>query len=235
MQVAPVIRRLGRAALDLVFPPRCAVCAREGAFLCDGCVAALAPAEPPRCPRCWQPGPDASPCLDCRLQPPAFDGLRAAFVYQGPARELIHALKYRGITALAGPMAALLAERMRQHRLEADLLVPVPLSARRRRARGYNQAEALARALAKEGGWPFLATAVIRVRHGPPQTRSADAEERRRNVTGAFLCREPAVAGKRVLLLDDVTTTGATLSSCAASLKDAGAASVWGLAFARED
>lgn len=230
-----VVGRLGQAALDLVFPARCVGCGNSGAFLCDNCSVSLSPAAPPRCPRCWRPGPDAGPCLHCQFASPAFDGLRAAFVYTGTARELVHALKYRGTTALATPMASLLAEAVGRYGLAADLVVPVPLSGLRRRTRGFNQAEALARALGSELRLPVRPRAVERRRHTPPQARSADVEERRRNVAGAFVSREPSIVGQRVLLVDDVTTTGATLAACAGALKEAGAGSVWGLAFARED
>ncbi len=226
---------LGRTALELVFPARCVGCGGSGAFLCDDCSVSLLLAAPPRCARCWRPGPDADPCLDCQLAPPAFDGLRAAFVNVGTARELVHSLKYRGTTALAAPMASLLAEAARRHGLAADLVAPVPLSGLRRRTRGFNQAEALARALGRELRLPVRPRALERRRHTPPQARSADAEERRRNVAGAFVCRERGVADRRVLLVDDVTTTGATLDACASALKEAGARSVWALAFARED
>ena len=151
------------------------------------------------------------------------------------ARELVHALKYRGMTALAAPMAALLAQAVRSHGLAADVVVPVPLSGLRRRLRGYNQAEALARALGRELGLSVSGRALERRRPTPPQARSADAEARRRNVVGAFRCRERAIAGQSALLVDDVATTGATLDACAAALKAAGARSVWGLTFARED
>jgi ComF family protein len=226
-------RSLGRAALDLLFPPRCAVCGAGGAFLCDGCAASLVEASPPRCPRCWRPAPDADECLHCQLTAPPFDALRTAFVYQGVARELVHALKYRGMTVLAAPMASLLAGAAAQARF--DLVVPVPLSGLRKRTRGYNQAELLARALAGDLGVPAQPSALVRRRHTAPQARSADAEARHRNVAGAFVCRDESLAGRRVLLIDDVTTTGATLAACAEALRTAGAASVWALAFARED
>ncbi len=230
---ASAARRLGRVALDLLFPPRCVGCGRGGVFLCDVCVAALPPAAPPRCPRCWQPGADD--CLDCRRAPPAFDGLRSAFVYEGTARELVHAFKFRAMTALAGPMASLMAEAVRRHELRVDLVAPVPLSGLKQRLRGYNQAEALARVLARKLDLPLQSRALVRRRHAPPQTRSADVEARRRNVADAFVCREQGIAGRRVLLVDDVTTTGATLDACASALKAAGARSVWALTFARED
>lgn len=233
--VTSVIGWLGHTALQLVFPARCVGCGGGGAFLCEDCSVSLPPAAPPRCPHCWQPGPDASPCLHCQLGPPAFDGLRAAFIYQGTTRELVHALKYRGTTAVAAPMGSLLAEAARRHGLAADVVVPVPLSGLRRRTRGYNQAEALARALGGELRLPVRPRALERRRHTPSQARSTDADERRRNVAGAFVCREREIAGGRALLVDDVTTTGATLDACASALKDGGALSVWGLAFARED
>jgi len=226
--------RARRAALDLLFPPRCAACGRGGAFICDACAAALVAAAPPRCPRCWRPGADTGPCFECQSAPPAFDGLRAAFVYQGVARELVHALKYRGLSALAVSMASSLTGPARVPGLVAEAVVPVPLSGLRRRTRGYNQAELLARELARELGLPLLPRALRRVRSAPPQARSAGADERRRNVEGAFASRDVAVAGRRILLIDDVTTTGATLDSCATALKAAGAVSVWALAFARD-
>ena len=229
------VGKLSRAALDLVFPPRCAGCGRDGEFLCSACSGSLTVALAPRCPCCWRPGPQARLCLPCQAHPPAFDGLRSAFVYDAAARQLVHALKYRGTTALAAPMASLLAEAVRRHDLDADVIVPVPLSGLRQRTRGYNQAAALAVALGRRLDTPVLPKALKRRRHTPAQARSADAEARRRNVVGAFALRQPEIAGLRVLLLDDVTTTGATLEACAAVLKLGGARFVWAFAFARED
>lgn len=227
--------RLGKAALDLVFPPRCVGCGGGGAFLCEACIASLPRADGPRCSRCWRPTRALDPCARCQAEPPAFDGLRAAFVHEGAAREVVHALKYRGTTALASPMGSLLADAVRRHGLAVDVVVPVPLSGLRRRTRGFNQAESLARALGRELQLPVRPRAALRRRHTPPQARSADAEERRRNVAGAFVSGRQNIAGGSVLLVDDVTTTGATLGACAAALKEGGAGSVWALAFAAED
>ena len=228
-----VVQRLGRTALDLVFPPRCGGCGSGGSFLCPACAAALQPALPPRCLRCWRPG--ANPCDECELTPPPFAGLRAAFVHDGNARTLVHALKYRGLTALAAPMAVLLAEMVRRQAIGADWVVPVPLSGRRRRTRGYNQAEVLAKELARELDLPLDRRALVRRRHSPAQATSVDVSERRRNVADAFAVRGAAFEGATILLVDDVTTTGATLAACATALRGAGAGVVWGITFARED
>ena len=232
-----VVQKLGRAALDFVFPPRCAACGASGDdFLCGECRDALVPAEPPRCPRCWRPDRARGPvCARCRAAPPAFDALRASFVYTSTARDLVHALKFRGVTAVAGAMATLMASTVREYELEVDAVVAVPLAGLRRRTRGYNQAQALARPLARELGLPVLDRALVRRRPTRAQARSADIEERRRNVAGAFAAREGEVTGRRLLLVDDVTTTGATLDACAGALQEGESESVFGLAFATED
>ncbi len=231
-----VASRLGRALLDLVFPPRCASCGRWGGFICSDCEASLRPAQQPRCDCCWQPQRESGRCEPCASLPSALDGVRAAFIYEGTARSLVHALKYRSITAAATRMAGHLVEAAKQHNVDANIVVPVPLSGVRRRLRGYNQADLLGRPLAFELGIPFEPRALRRRRHSAPQARTADAEARRSNVAEAFECSTSRrVAGQRVLLVDDVTTTGATLAECAAALKGAGARAVWGLAFARED
>jgi ComF family protein len=232
--IATGARRIGNAALDFIFPPRCARCGASGPFLCGGCAGKLTPASPPRCDRCWRPRVSGL-CATCEATPPQFDSLRTAFVYDGVARDLVHALKYRGLSALAEPMASLMLDAASEALGPIDIVVPVPLAGLRRRTRGYNQAEALARVLGRELRLPLEPRALVRKRRAPPQARSADAEARRRNVAGAFTARAQLAAGARVLLVDDVTTTGATFAACAAALMQAGAASVHCLAFARED
>ena len=227
-------RRLGRGALDLLFPPACVSCGAGGEFLCARCAGRLVPAAWPRCRRCWRPLQDAGVCSPCRAVPPPYDSLRAVFVYDHAARVLVHALKYRGMTALAGPMASLMARAIRGSDIEPGVIVPVPLATMRRRTRGYNQAGVLAAALGKELGVPVAGRALRRTRETAPQARTRDADQRLRNVAGAFEAA-PEISGRRVLLLDDVTTTGATLSACAQALGKADSASVWALAFARED
>ena len=208
----------------------------------------MSKAEPPRCDVCWMPvlsgveGPVLSGvegqkivdvCARCRHSRPAFKAARAAFVYEGAARQAVHALKYGGVSALAGEMARSMAELLLQWNPAVSAIVPVPLAGGRRRLRGYNQSELLAREISRRTGLPLARRALIRRRSTPPQARQPDEETRRRNVAGAFQRGRPVATG--VLLVDDVMTTGATLEACARVLRDSGAAPVVVLTFARED
>ena len=233
---ASPLARVGQAVLDVLFPPRCAACGAYGSFLCLPCREELPCTRPPRCPVCWQPQAQGSPCPRCREERPAFAGARSPYLYQGPAREVVHALKYNYLSALARPLAVLMAAYLAEEEaIEADLLVPVPLYGRRRRLRGYNQSALLARELGRIRGLAVDERALSRRRDTSPQARSADAEARRRNVADAFRAERARVEGRHILVIDDVMTTGATLDACAQALRRAGAASVWALTFARED
>ena len=128
----------------------------------------------------------------------------------------------------------MLADYLAAYPLPAEVLVPVPLHGRRLRERGYNQSGLLAGGLGKLVGAPVVDDCLIRSRHTPPQAKTATVAERVSNVAAAFSCRDHRLWGRGVLLIDDVATSGATLDGCAAALKEAGAASVWGLALARE-
>ncbi len=159
------------------------------------------------------------------------DGLRAAVQFQGAVREAIHRLKYNHCTALAPTLAELLADFLRNYPIPADVIVPVPLHPSRERSRGYNQARLLAQQLAVSQKLPMWYNMVERVRATTPQVK-LDAAARRENMRDAFTATDD-VAGIRVLLIDDVCTTGATMEACSAALKSRGAKSVWGLALAR--
>ena len=228
-----IIERASRLALDLFFPPRCALCGRGGVLLCDDCAATLPPADGSRCERCWMPVSRAPVCRHCYEHPPAFESIRAAFVMDGPARRLAHELKYEGLTSLAEPMAGLMAACIDV--MEADLVVPVPLHRGRERSRGYNQAAELARHLADASGLPYDARAARRIRDTAPLARTMHRAERRAIVAGAFTAERQRVEGRRVLLVDDVVTTGATLDACAGALLEAGASTVRCVTWARAD
>jgi ComF family protein len=149
-------------------------------------------------------------------------------------RKAVHELKYRNLKAISPCLAELLADYLMSNPMPGEVLVGVPLHPRRLRERGYNQSSLLARELGKRVALPVIEDSLIRVKQSRPQVRAVDVEERRRNVADAFACRDDKLGGKQVILIDDVCTSGATLESCAAALKDKGARSVWGLTLARE-
>ena len=223
---------LGGRALDLLLPLRCVGCDREGRFLCERCHDGLPRLSRPYCSVCSAPGgPD--PCEWCVSERPAIEGVRAPYLMDGAVRDAVHALKYRGYRAGAPALARLMAGYLSSHAIAATDLVPVPLHRRRERERGYNQSELLAKELGRLIGLPVDGGLLRRTRYGPPQVSLDGHEQRRGNVEGAFECRGP-VNGVEALLIDDVVTTGSTMSACASALKAAGATSVWGLALARQ-
>jgi ComF family protein len=157
----------------------------------------------------------------------------AAYPYEGVIRSAIQAFKYEGQTRLDDFLSRALVNPLSSRPLTVDVVLPVPLSAQRLGSRGFNQAEILARPLAEATGWPLEGGLLVRARDTQPQVELPH-RARRRNVEGAFSVACPdAVVGRRVLLIDDVCTTGATLEACAVPLLDAGAAGVWGLVIAR--
>jgi ComF family protein len=149
-------------------------------------------------------------------------------------RKAIHELKYHNLKAISPCLAELLGDYLRSSSLPGEALVYVPLHPRRLRERGYNQSGLLAKGLGSRVGLPVIEDCLIRVKQASPQVRAVDVEERRRNVADAFVCRDERVKGKQIILIDDVCTSGATLESCAAALKNKGAVSVWGLTLARD-
>ena len=161
------------------------------------------------------------------------DGIRAPYLMENGARDMVYSLKYRNLRALAPELGRLLAEYLESTPIASDVLMPVPLHPRRERERGYNQSVHLARELGRRTGLAIDTQTLRRTRNTPPQVSINGHEERRSNTDSAFECIS-SVDGSRVLLLDDVVTTGSTMAACARALKDAGARSVWGLALARQ-
>lgn len=230
----PPVTKLKRIALDLLFPQWCVGCGREGNYICDDCRQSLPLISPPVCPRCGKPQSDGILCPTCDDGHAGIDGIRSPFVFDGVIRRAVHELKYRNLRALAVPMAGLLFDYLRDNPVPGEILVPVPLHRKRLRERGYNQSALLARELGKLTEMPVVGDCLLRQRHTPPQARTASIGERRQNVVNAFSCVNGKLLEKRVILIDDVTTSGTTLNACAISLKESGAASVWGLVMAME-
>ncbi len=221
--------------LDLLFPPRCVGCKSSGRILCPACIAKIQPLKSPLCAHCGMPTTPGLSCQRCSYHHLRLSGLHSVSAYQEPLRSFIHAFKYEGKTRLAAPLGALLAHKYRASGLHVDMIIPVPLHSERLRQRGYNQAQLLAVACATELGIPQSAALLVRGRPTAAQVHLSPAD-RQQNVAGAFLLA-PAYArvlrGRKILLIDDVCTTGATLEACAAPLFAAGASGVWGLVLAR--
>ena len=230
--VLPQLTKLKGIALNLLFPQWCLGCGKEGDFICHSCRRSLPRIMPPICPRCGRPSSILCPsCVGWRAE---IDGIRSPFRFDGVIRQAIYQLKYKNLRALIVPLAQLLYDYFLTNPLSGEVLVPVPLHQKRLRERGYNQSYLLAQELGKQINLPVVDGCLIRLRHGQPQARTSTLEERRSNVAEAFTCRDQRLRGKSVLLIDDVSTSGATLDACAVALKAAGATSVWGLVLARE-
>ena len=202
--------------LDLLFPPKCPFCQSILEMPAD-----------PVCPACQK----ALPWLIGRAGERKVDftrGCCSPMAYRGAVREAIHRYKFSGVRAYARPFGLLMAQCVQDRpEMAANLVTWAPLSRKRRRERGYDQGELLARAMAKRLGLPAVPT-LVKARHTQPQSGLDSAEARRANALGAYaLLSGVEVAGKRVLLADDVVTSGATLSECARTLLEAGAAEVW--------
>jgi len=232
--VLPQLTKLRGVALNLIFPQFCVGCGREGAFICVSCRRSLPRIEPPICPRCGRPQTGSALCDSCFDWRADIDGIRSPFRFEAVVREAVHRLKYGNLRAVAQPLAVLMSEYLENNPVDGEVLAPVPLHPRRLRERGYNQSALLAKELGKLIGIPVDETSLTRVRYVLPQARTGSVEERRANVSGVFECRGDNVRGKKVIVIDDVSTSGATLNACASALKAAGAVAVWGLTLARE-
>ena len=227
--------RVLSAALDLLFPRRCVGCDEEGSFLCARCEAALPRLAPPFCRLCAQPLTSGDVCGRCRETPLAgLEGIRAPYLMEGAVRDCVHRLKYQDFRASGRGPGGLLSAHASELSLPADRPGPRPAAPAPPPGTRLQPGSA---AGARDGAADGLArggAALRRSRAAPPQARSSDMEQRRRNVEGSFTVREGSLAGNAVLLVDDVCTTGSTLSACAAALKAAGASSVWAVTVARE-
>lgn len=211
LQASPLFLSAWDRLLDLLYPPRCGGCDRRGTRFCDECLHAIA-----------APLYDREGVAGVRL-------LISAGAFDGPLRTSIHNFKYESDTPLARPLARILSNALARDEnaaLDGDplALVPVPLHIERRKARGYNQSELLAHELSKLTGWRVV-KGLERIRETRSQV-GLSAQERRQNIQGAFAWHDDAVP-QRVLLIDDVCTSGATLSECAVALRNAGVEEVY--------
>ena len=212
--------------LDALLPPACPGCAREGQVVCKTCLAHLGRRRDE---------PAGAPLGLAVSQPAGLVQLEWCCAYSGPARACLHALKYDGELRLVEPLAEQMAARWARAGIGGDVLVPVPVHAARLRQRGFDQADLLARAVARMLNLP-VALALERAAKTAAQ-HALSRRARAANVGGAFMVKpveRNAIAGRWVVLVDDIVTTGATFGGCAQALYVAGAAAVSGIALARE-
>jgi ComF family protein len=238
---AAFARTAVRTVVDFALPPRCPGCGlivREEHSFCLSCWSSLVFLGEPCCARCGLPfeheAAGEAECGACLAEPPAFDRARAAVAYGEIPRKVALKLKYGGRPGVAETMARLIARHLGSFG-EGALLAPVPLHRWRIWKRGYNQAALIALALAKRSGAPSTLDLIERTK-ATPYLRGMGPRERALTVRGAFRVAErhrPAVAGRTIVLVDDVFTSGATAGACARALKKAGAARVGLLSWAR--
>jgi ComF family protein len=237
--------------VDWLFPPRCRACGawlagrRDSDYFCASCGPDIRLVSHPLCSLCGQPfigaAGDDHPCAACILRPPYFDRARAWARYpreeldEHPLRQVVQKFKYGRKVSLGKPLGRLMARGCQEflQNCPADLIVPVPLHPRRLRWRGFNQAVLLARQVSRVCRTPMDPFVLVRRRETPPQTQLTE-QERRKNVRGAFALN-PArpIEAKRVLLIDDVYTSGATVNECSRELRRGGAAKIYVLTLAR--
>jgi ComF family protein len=239
----PYASRMLRALLGLLYPPHCVACGADirssEAMLCGHCLGRLELVGEHACSRCGSPVGDhtgTESCPQCEGRELGFSRAAAACRYGGLARDLILEFKYGRRTILSRALASLMVEcALKRGFLDrADAVVAVPLHERKLRHRGFNQADALAERISSRSGRPQLRNALVRVEDTRAQT-GLDRESRLANVNGAFAVRDDSsIRGAHILLVDDVMTTGSTLSECAAALRRAGAAEVTVLVAARD-
>lgn len=221
------------SVLDWIYPPVCAGCDEPGYRLCVDCLATVRFIEGHICERCGLPLESKERiCEECEAWPPPYDAMRSLARYEGVIRESVHALKYGDNLSLGDMFTDRLAGIALRESWLLDLVIPVPLSPMRRAQRGYNQSALLARPVAFRLGVRYAPEGLRRIRNTQSQVE-LPAAQRRENVRDAFRAVPVLVSGKRVLLVDDVTTTGSTIKECALALRDAGAAAVYCLTLAR--
>lgn len=227
------IKLISNFFLDLIFPKKCVNCGEFGSFCCQKCLAKIKPIQTQVCPKCGKISDQGKWCPGCKGES-NLSGIIVAADYQvGPTKELIHHLKYLGMLELAPVLADLLIDQLIDVDFRGQIIVTsVPLHRRRLKERGFNQAEILAKLTAKNIGYDYQ-NLLIRKKYSDSQVKSS-GKKRRENLIDAFAPTKSAlITDKTIILVDDVSTTGATLEECAKVLRENGARQVWGLVAAR--
>lgn len=220
------------STLDVIFPPSCAGCGALGKHWCQICQAEVQLILPPFCEICGEHIQNRNTCSNCNKNPLEITSLRSWARFSDPLRKAIHQLKYDRNIGLGDYFSEFLSDVLISTGWKIEVVIPVPLGVARRRERGYNQASLLAKPIALKFDYSYQPTILSRTRETISQTK-LNNRQRKENVAGAFFAPDGLINGKSVLIVDDVTTSGSTLNSCADALFQAGAETVYGLTLAR--
>ncbi len=227
------MRKLKDIILDLIFPARCLSCGAIGGFVCQKCSKEVIRKRDQGCPFCRQSMSGGRTCHRCRSHHKLTGALCYGYMKDETLKSVIHGYKYDGVSAAGEEIANYLVELLERESINFEVVSFAPISRERYRQRGYNQAEILARVIARHFGKP-LYTGLKKVKHTSSQV-GLHRRERLQNIKGSMQASNSnPIIGKKVLVVDDVLTTGATLDECARTLRAAGARQVWGVVVAHE-
>jgi len=220
-------------AADWIYPPTCGGCGKPGQRWCEDCQTQVQEINQDTCCTiCGTPLNQKSLCPTCRSTPPPFSALRSWAIYKDPLREAIHALKYRNDLGISEIVSRPLINLIQTMGWVPDLITCVPLSPQRMLERGYNQSSLVAFPIASAMGIPYKPNLLERTRDTSSQVKLS-RQERIENMQNAFLANPKSANNRSVLVIDDVTTTGATMFSCARALLESGAREIFGITIAR--
>jgi competence protein ComFC len=218
--------------IDWLFPPVCGGCGIPGTRWCQDCQKKVQAIDGPVCDACGLPQAESGLCERCQEKRPAFKLLRSWAVFEEPVRKALHRLKYRRDIGLGEALSNHMSGYVAQLGWPVDMLIPIPLGKKRLKERGYNQVAMVAMPLSIQLGLDYRPLALVRARETRSQV-GLSATERQENVRGVFFADGMKVRGRTILLMDDVSTTGATLSSAAETLLASGAREVFAVTIAR--
>jgi ComF family protein len=218
--------------IDWIYPPHCAGCSKIGVRWCNDCIKGVIKIDNNICHICGSPQLGDWLCNNCGGVTQNYEAIRSWGIFDGGLRIAIHQLKYEQNIGLGESLSIHLINKLLKQDWTIDLIVPVPLSPNRLRERGYNQSRLLSKPLSLATGIALSSKSLLRVKETRSQV-GLNFQERIKNVEGAFWADSSLVSHKNILVIDDLTTTGATIKSCANALKESGCASVYGLTLAR--
>ena len=226
------VPKIVRSVIDWVFPPACAGCGKEGEVFCPECLASIIPIKQPTCRYCSASLTKAGICVRCLEADHPYTEMVSYAVYAGNLRSGIHALKYQNNFWLGDVFGSLLIQPLIDKNWPIDVVMPIPLSEDRLHERGYNQAALLSNPIAKHFSWKHDQRSLVRIRENHSQV-ALTREQRFENVRSAFLAEPPKQSKLNVLLVDDVFTTGATLSEASKALKAVGFNNIYAITLAK--